>query len=101
MASIRYRTIENKDGTVTVEEIHKIVVYRFKLSDVEDPDLYAAEPIYNWQQTEQGKFIMEHSLDAPVFHKHMNIDTYGYDYAITAELEKKKLSEYYLKWGKI
>ncbi len=88
-----------RDGKEIVEEIHKIVVHRFRLSDVDDPDLYAAEPIWNWQQTDAGKFIMENAIEQPIFHKHLDHMTYGYQYAITAELEKKKLSEYYLKFG--
>jgi hypothetical protein len=25
------------------------------MGDVEDPELYAAQPLYEWQQTEQGQ----------------------------------------------
>ena len=34
----------------------KVVVHKIRMGDVEDPDLYVAEPIYNWQQTDAGKF---------------------------------------------
>ena len=93
MGKVRCRVIQ-QDGQDIVEEIHKVVVHRFSLSDVEDPDLYAAEPIWKWQQTEAGKFVMEHAVEQPVFHKQIDHMTYGYQYAITAELEKKKLDEY-------
>lgn len=98
MSKFRCQTVE-VNGQEIVQEIHKLVVHRFNLSDVEDPDLYAAEPIWKWQQTDQGKFIMQNSVTEPVFHKHIDHNTYGYQYAITAELEKKKLTEFYLKWG--
>lgn len=100
MGRVRCQIVE-RDGKEIVEEIHNVVVHRFRLSDVEDPDLYAAEPIWNWQQTEAGKFVMEYALEQPVFHKHIDHMTYGYQYAITAELEKKKLTEYYLKFGSL
>ena len=45
-----------------------IELHEFNMGDVEDPYLYAAEPIYQWQQTEKGKWAMEHALDKPVFH---------------------------------
>lgn len=100
MGKVRYRVVQ-KNGQEVVEEIHKIVVHRFRLGDVEDPEIYAAEPIYNWQQTESGKFIMENAVESPTWVSNVNPERYEYDYAIIAELEKKKLSEYYLRWGHI
>jgi hypothetical protein len=98
MATVRYKVVE-KDNTSIVEEIHKVIVHRFRLSDVDDPDIYAAEPIWNWQQSDPGKFVMEHAVDQPEWHRHLDAVTYGYQYIIVAELEKKKLSEFYLRWG--
>lgn len=99
MAKVRWQQVE-RDGQTVVEEIHKIIVHRFQLGDVEDPDLYAAEPLYKWQQTEPGQFIMKHSIQQPIWFRNTNFATYGYEYIIVAELEAKKLSEYYLRWGK-
>jgi hypothetical protein len=99
MGQIRWQHFE-KDGHTFVEEIHKVVVHRFKLSDVDDPDLYAAEPLWQWQQTEAGQFVMEHAINKPEWHRNNNIIHWGYEYAIVAELEKKKLTEFYLRWGK-
>jgi hypothetical protein len=96
---IRYQVVQ-KDNLELVEEIHKVVVHRFRVSDVDDPEIYAAEPIWEWQQSEAGKFVMENALDTPVFQRHLNADTYGYDYAIIAELEKRKYSEFLLRFGK-
>lgn len=99
MGTVKYRIVHH-NGTEVVEEIHKIVVHRFSISDSEDPDLYAAEPLYQWENTDAGKFIMEHSISQPEFHRHLDPTILGYQYAITAELEKKKLSEYYLRFKK-
>jgi hypothetical protein len=94
MAAVRFK-VEND----VVKEIHKVVVHQFTMGDVEDPDLYAAQPMWEWQESEQGKFVMEHSVSQPEWHRHVDYTMYGYKYAITAELETKKLSEFYLRWG--
>ena len=96
---VRYQ-IRQKGNEEFVEEIHKIVVHRFRLGDVDDPDIYAAQPIWEWQQTDAGKFVMDNAVEPPVYHQHVDHLHYGYQYAITAELEKKKLAEFYLRWGK-
>jgi hypothetical protein len=99
MGTVRYQVIE-KDGQEFVEEIHKVIVHTFNMGDVEDPDLWAGQSLYEWQISEPGKFIMEHSLDKPVWNRQLDYATYGHKYIITAELESKKLSEFYLRWGK-
>ncbi len=99
MAAIRFNVIE-KDGLQFVDEIHKVVVHTFGVGDVEDPEIYAAEPIWQWQQTDAGKFVMEHAIGTPSYHQSLDYQTYGYRYAVVAELEAKKLSEFYLRWGK-
>jgi hypothetical protein len=99
MAAIKFNVIE-KDGLQFVDEIHKVVVHTFGVGDVEDPEIYAAEPIWEWQQTDAGKFVMEHAIGTPSYHQSLDYQTYGYRYAVVAELEAKKLSEFYLRWGK-
>ena len=51
MGSVRFKVVD-EDNQRIVQEIHKVVVYKFDLSDVEDPDLYAAEPIWKSKQSE-------------------------------------------------
>jgi hypothetical protein len=98
MGKVRCRVVE-KNGHEIVEEIHKVIVGRFKMGDVDDPDLYAAQPLWEWQQSDKGKFIMENSTEQPEWHRRVDHLTYGYEYVIIAELEKKKLSEFYLRFG--
>jgi hypothetical protein len=98
MGRVRCQIVEGS-GKEVVEEIHKVVVHRFIISDSDDPDIYAAGPIFDWERSEAGKFVMKHAIETPAFHKTIDHMTYGYQYAITAELEKKKLTEYYLKFG--
>jgi hypothetical protein len=98
MAAIRFK-VKEEDGQEFVEEIHKVVVHQFYMGDVEDPDLWAGQSLYEWQISEPGKFIMENSLDKPMWNRQLDYATYGHRYVITAELESKKLSEFYLRWG--
>lgn len=88
-----------KDGASQIEKWHKIRAHKFNMGDVEDPQLYAGFGIHTWQQTDKGKFIMEHGKNHE-FHTQLDHSIYGYLCVITCEIESKKLSEYYLRWGK-
>jgi hypothetical protein len=100
MDKVRYQCVD-KDGQRIVNEIHKVVVHRFQMGDVEDPDLYAAQPLWEWQESEAGKFVMEHAIETPIWHRQADPYNYGHQYVIVAELEKKKLSEFYLRFDKV
>ena len=97
MGTVRYQVLSDD----TVEEIHTTVVHTFMMGDVEDPDLYAGEPLWKWQESEAGKFVMEHAKETPIWQRQHSHLTYGWQYAIIAKLEKKKLSEFYLRFGNI
>lgn len=90
----KYMLIEDR-----VHEIHNARVYEFLMGDVEDPDLYAGEPLYKWQQSEQGKWVMEHAVETPMWHKIVDHTTFGHRYCITAKLKAKDYSFFLLKWG--
>ena len=51
-------TNSSEDGRLV-----KVVVHKFSMGDVDDPDIYAGAPIYDWQQTEAGKYCMKHSIE--------------------------------------
>ena len=69
------------------------------MGDVEDPYLYAGFPIHEWQQTDHGKWVMEHAQGEIVFHCRPCPETYGYRVVITGELEEKDELIYRLKYG--
>jgi len=74
------------------------VAHTIKMSDVEDPDLFVAQPIHEWQQTEAGKWIMKNSSPKPSWHRIISYDTYGYLYQIKAYLTPKQLTYWKLKY---
>lgn len=74
------------------------VVHTIRMGDVEDPDLMVAQPIYEWQQTEAGKWIMENSNPAPSWHRTNDLYDYNYLYQIRAYLTHKQLTFWKLKY---
>lgn len=100
MGSVRYRVLQ-ENGQQIVEEIHKVVVHRFLVSDVDDPDIYAGQPLWEWEKSDAGQFVMKYAVDKPEWHRQIDVTSMGHKYAIVAELEKKKLAEFYLRWGNI
>ena len=92
----KYQIQISDTGEESVSITH--VVHTITMSDVDDPDLYVAQPIYEWQQTEAGKWIMENSAPAPSWHRNHDIYNYGYQYQIRAYLTHKQLTYWKLKF---
>jgi hypothetical protein len=69
------------------------------MGDVEDPYLYAGFPLHEWQQTEHGKWVMEHAVGEIVFYCNPDPSTYGYRVDVVGELEEKDCTYLRLKWG--
>ena len=82
-----------------IDEVHSVIVHRFRMGDVEDPDLYAAEPLYQWQQSEMGQWVMEKSVETPMWHRQMSANQYHIDYAVEAWLQGADYTFWALKWG--
>lgn len=76
-----------------------VTVFQFKIGDAEDPDLYAAEPLSNWERSDQGKWVKQHAVETPVWYRQLDPNYLGYMYAIRAKLYEKDLTYFYLKWG--
>lgn len=89
--------IENKHHVHDGQVYTRRHVHQFSMGDVEDPDLYAAGPIWDWQQTEQGTWVMKHGLD-PTFHTSVDHVSYGYTINITAHITDKRWTEFLLRW---
>ena len=68
------------------------------MGDVQDPDIYAAEPIMHWQQTKQGQWVMEHAHNL-TYYQQPDQNTLGYRFVIRGELnDPRKITEYFLRW---
>lgn len=75
-----------------------ICVHEFTMGDVEDPDLYAAQPIWEWQESEAGKFIMEHAAEPPYWIRSVDHSSYGHQYRIMARLSEQNQTFFRLKF---
>jgi len=76
-----------------------VCVHEIRMSDVEDPDLFIASPIWDWQQTDAGKFVMEHAVEQPYWVSRLDPSTYGHVYLIMARLKESDQIFWSLKWG--
>lgn len=75
-----------------------VVVHEFLMSDVDDPEIYMAAPIWEWQQSPAGAWIMEHAAEKPYWIKRVDMPTYGYRCAIVARLSEADEVFYRLKY---
>lgn len=74
-----------------------VCVHEITLGDVEDPDLWVASPIWEWQQTEAGKFVMEHAEGQPYWISSTDYATWGTKYRIMARLSEQNETFWKLK----
>jgi len=81
-------------------KVSDVAVHSFTMGDVEDPDLYAAQPIIDWQNSEQGKWVMEHAVETPFWHRTIDPTSYGHKYYIIARLREQDQTYWTLKWQK-
>lgn len=79
------------------EVYERRIVHRFMLSDNDDPEVYVAQPIWEWQQTDHGKWVMAHGRD-PQYHMHLEPAAYNHIVVITAHITPKRWTEYCLRF---
>lgn len=85
-----------KNKIVDGEVREKYVLHKFTMGDVEDVEIYAAEPIYAWQQTPEGKFCMEKATDIE-WHTTWDYAYFGHRIIITGYLTPKHATFWTLK----
>jgi hypothetical protein len=77
----------------------KVMMHKFSMGDVEDPMIYAAEPIHKWQQSEKGKWCIDNAVGEIVFYSQANVVNFGYDIVIVGELSEADLTYFKLRWA--
>lgn len=83
-----------------VEEAKRVVVHKFSMGDVDDPDLYAAQPLHEWEQSAAGQWVMQNACETPTWYRVADPTSFGYKYEIHAKLMGPALTEWLLKYGK-
>lgn len=77
-----------------------VLFHEFRLGDVEDPEIYAAGPILDWEKTEAGQWVMAHAQD-PTFQIFPDVECYGYKVSILGKLEERDEVYYRLKYDNL
>ena len=75
-----------------------MLVYKFRIGDVEDPELSADLIITQWLSTEQGKWVIAHAINGPVYHFTPDLEHIGTLVTVTANLSKGDETYFLLKW---
>ena len=78
--------------------IYHVIVHSFLTGDVEDPDLYAAQPLWEWENSEMGQWVMENAIETPMWNRIVDYNTYGTRYTITAKLKDADHTYFLLKY---
>lgn len=76
-----------------------VCVHEFDMSDVEDPVILAGGPMWDWQQSSAGQWVIKHAVEKPYWIKDLNANTYGYRFRIIARLSDQDHVFFKLKWG--
>jgi hypothetical protein len=87
------KIVDNKPVRFRDVRVHEI-----KIGDVEDPDIYVAVPMWDWQQTAAGKFVMEHAVDKPYWIRYTDPSGYYQVYCIMARFSEQNETFWRLKW---
>jgi len=82
-----------------VEETRIVTVHDFTLNEIEDPEIYAAEHLLEWQNSEAGQWVMKNAVETPSWHRMADPMTYGVRFVIRAKLQGAKLTEWLLRYG--
>lgn len=77
----------------------KVLVHEFRMADNEDPEIYAAGPIYDWQHTEIGQWVMANSWPEPHWTVDLDHNVYGFRVRIIANLSEENRTFFQLKYG--
>ena len=75
-----------------------VCVHKFSVGDVEDPEIYAAQPIWEWQESEAGKWIMANAVDKPYYIQERSYNSWGHQYIIMARLSEQNETYFRLKF---
>lgn len=75
-----------------------MILHEFIMGDVEDPYLYAAFPISEWQDTEKGRWVMSNVKGEAKFYIQQDFANFGYRVVITGELDPKDVTYFNLKY---
>ena len=75
-----------------------VCVREITIGDVEDPDIYVGQNIWEWQQTAAGEFVMENAVEKPYWTRSTDYASFGHKYRIMARLSEQNETFFRLKY---
>lgn len=74
-------------------------VHRFSMGDVDDIEIYIAEPLYKFEISDKGKWVMANALEAPQWQRINDYSTYSFVVIVVAKFTDELATFFNLKWG--
>lgn len=75
------------DGKHVVDS--EIVVHRFEVDWCEDAVVSAGAPLYDWEQSEAGKWVKEHAVETPRWERFQDWRGFSQQFAVIARLTEQ------------
>lgn len=75
----------------------RVLISEFRIAESEDIMVTVAQPLWEWEQTEQGRWIKEHGVDTK-FTITPDIDIIGHRVKISSQLSEIDLTYFKLRW---
>ena len=75
-------------------------VHSFSLGDVDDPEIYAGQHLYEWEKSEVGQWVMKNALETPTWNIMAHPYHYGHQCVIRARMSEENATYFMLKWNK-
>lgn len=86
-------------GASCQEAVEHQVVHSFRLGDVDDPEIYAGQGLWEFEQSEKGRWVMAAAVETPIWAIAPDPAYYGYQVKIAARLYETDLTYFLLRWG--
>ena len=84
------------DGKHVVDS--EIVVHRFIVEWSDDPIIMAGEPLYKWEQSDAGKWVMEHAVEKPRWERFQDWRGFSQQFAVIARLTDQDQTYFRLRF---
>lgn len=80
-------------------KLYRVVVHAFGINEIDDePIIHAAQPLYDWEHSEAGQWIIENAVEKPTWHTHFDPASYQTKFAVTAILRERDYVAWTLKF---
>lgn len=86
------------DGVV--QKIVVTVVHEESINTLvaDDPLIYAGEILYKWEKSDEGTWVMEHSIEKPIWDNYYDYSSNAYRLRIAAKFYEKDAVYFALKY---